>query len=50
MLGVVHEDLKYKAFPVGILVRVADRASLDRFMASWLTIIDYDPEQHTYAG
>jgi hypothetical protein len=46
----VSDPTPYKeTFPVGTLVRVADRAALDRFMTSWLYHHRLQPEQLAYA-
>lgn len=49
--GNVSDPIPYKeAFPVGTTVRVADRASLVAFMASWRYHHKVQPEQLAYAG
>jgi hypothetical protein len=45
----VSDPMPYKeAFPVGTVVRVADRASLEGFMASWRYHHKLQPEQLGY--
>ena len=48
--GNVSDPITYQeAFPVGTAVRVADRASLEAFMASWRYLHKLQPEQLAYA-
>lgn len=48
--GNVSDPIPYKeAFPFGTAVRVADRASLEAFMASWRYHHKLQPEQLAYA-
>ncbi len=47
----IKEPILYKeAFPVGTIVRIADRAFLDAFVREWKYHHKLQPEQLLYAG
>jgi hypothetical protein len=47
----VNDPVPYKeAFPIGVSVRVANRASLESFMIAWHYHHELQPEQLIYAG